>query len=104
MPIFAITLKEPNPEVVELITKEYPDCYQLSDTVFLVSQNTVSETIAKTVGIKGEDRIESALGAVFRLNGAYAGYASRSLWEWLGEMEKRNFPIKNSGYAIQVLF
>ena len=48
----------------------------------------LTQEVAVRAGIKGEDRIEDASGVVFRLNGAYAGFAARSLWEWLGQAEE----------------
>ncbi len=85
--LFVIVLEKPNSEVANLIKERYPECYEFSDTVFLISQDSLTETIAQEVKIKGDDRIEAATGAVFKLNGAYAGYASRSLWEWLEKTE-----------------
>ena len=88
MSIFAIILKERNEEVTNLIEESYPDNYPLSDSVFLVSRDTLADKIAKEIKIKGDDRIEDALGVVFKLSGAYAGYASRALWEWLDKVEE----------------
>ena len=85
---FVIVLDEPNNEVADLVKKTYSECYQFSDTVFLISQNSLAETVAQEIRIKGDNRIQTAIGAVFKLNGAYAGYAPRSLWEWLDKMEK----------------
>ena len=86
--LFVVVLDEPNDEVAGLIKEKYSECYEFSDTVFLVSQDSLAETIAQEIKIKGENRLQTAIGAVFKLNGAYAGYASRSLWEWLEKMEK----------------
>ena len=88
--LFVIVLEKPNSEVANLIKERYSECYEFSDTVFLISQDSLTETIAQEVKIKGDDRIEAATGTVFKLNGAYAGYASRSLWEWLEKAEKSN--------------
>ncbi len=53
MRIFAIVLSRSNSEVSERIKRNYPDSYQISDTTFLVSKNTLAKTIAEAVGIKG---------------------------------------------------
>ena len=87
MSLFAIILEAPNPEVEKLVRESYPNHYPFSETVFLISQDTLAETVAQTVGIKGDNRIEVATGAIFKLSGAYAGYASRALWEWLEKVE-----------------
>ena len=88
MTLYAIVLTEPNAEIYARIKSKYTtdrELYdRLSDTFYLVrSDGIYSEDIAVGVGIKGDNRIESANGAVFKLNGAYAGYAPQTLWEWL---------------------
>ena len=85
MTIHAIVLTEPNTEVETRIRDKYTgrEFYKLNDTFYMVRSDGISEEVAVNVGIKGDDRIESATGAVFKLNGAYAGYAQKSLWEWL---------------------
>ena len=57
----------------------------MADNLVLVASDDIAEQVAQKVGIKGENRIEGVTGAVFKLNGAYAGFASRALWEWLTE-------------------
>ena len=86
--VFAIVLNDPNEAVAERISAKYPGAFKLSDTFFLVSGKTISAHIAAAVGIKGVDRIEDVLGVVFKLNDSYSGYNSRSLWEWLNQVEK----------------
>ncbi len=83
MALHNIVLQDENDEVVKRIEKEYPNNHAVSSTSFLVRTDEISEKVAIKVGIKGDDRINDASGVVFRLNGAYSGYASRALWEWL---------------------
>lgn len=89
MCMFAVILNEANQKAAERIAESYPAYYRFSDTVFLVSDDALAETVSASVGIKGDDRIDEAGGVVFRLNGAYAGYTKRVLWEWLSEAEGR---------------
>ncbi len=89
MSVFAIVLKKANAQVTEQIAKAYPEHYQYSNTFFLVESDTLAESFAVSVGIKGEHQIESASGAVFELTQAYSGYTTRSLWDWLSRTEDR---------------
>ena len=89
MRTFAIVLNEANPDVAERIKGEYPDHYRITDTLFLIADDTIAEKVATAVGIKGDDRIENARGVVFKLNSAYSGYSSRSLWDWLTAAEEK---------------
>ena len=89
MRTFAVALNETNPDVAERIEGKYPDHYRITDTLFLIADDTIAERVATAVGIKGDDRIESAAGVVFKLNGAYSGYSSRSLWDWLTLAEEK---------------
>ena len=89
MCMFAVILNEANQKAAERIAESYPAYYRFSDTVFLVSDDALAETVSASVGIKGDDRIDEAGGVVFHLNGAYAGYTKRVLWEWLSEAEGR---------------
>ena len=83
MSIHAIVLSEANAEVSKRIEAQYPQHYALNNTFFLVRSDEITEKVAIDVGIKGDERTEDALGVVFKLNGTYAGYASRALWDWL---------------------
>ena len=87
MRVFAVLLDEPSQNAVQRLNDAYPEnTYQVTDTSFLVRTSDLAEDIAVSAGIKGSDRIAS--GVVFKLNRAYAGYSSRALWEWLGEVEE----------------
>ena len=85
MQVHAIVLSEENAEVSERIKEKYPKHYQLNSTFFLVRSDQITENVAIEIGIKGDDRINDALGVIFKLNGAFSGYASRALWDWLDE-------------------
>ena len=87
MLVFAVFLNEENSGVVDRLKEAYPDHYRMAETFFLVASDTIAEEIAITVGIKGDNRVESARGVVFKLNDAYAGYTGRALWEWLRKIE-----------------
>lgn len=88
MAIYAIVLTETTDEIVSRIQKKFPHCYQLMDkTVFLLRSEDVSGNVATSIGLKGDEQIDEAAGAVLKLNGAYSGYADASLWEWLEEGE-----------------
>ena len=86
MRVFAVLLDQPSQDAVQRLNDAYPEnTYQVTDTSLLVRTSDLAEDIAVSAGIKG-DRI--APGVVFKLNGSYAGYSSRALWEWLGEVEE----------------
>ncbi|WP_423906331.1 hypothetical protein [Candidatus Spongiihabitans sp.] len=87
MAIHAIILQNENSEVAERIAEHYRFNYPVNEKCFLVHTDDISEKVADTVGFGGENKIENAVGAVFKLNGTYSGFASSGLWEWL-EMEK----------------
>lgn len=94
MSIHIVLLTEPNDDVAARIKEKYPDCHQVTDAGFLVQTREITQDVAVNAGIKGDDRVEEATGVVFKLNGAYSGYAPRALWEWLGqaeEAERRRF-------------
>lgn len=83
--IFAVALDRPaSTEFIERINASYPKCYQYTDQLFIVQDDNIPEVIAQTVGIKvDEDTERLATGVVFRLEGAYSGYTTRALWDWL---------------------
>ena len=88
MAVHMIVLSRPNDAVASRIQETYPDNYKITQTCCLVQSKDITQKIAVTVGIKGENRIDNATGAVFKLNGAYSGFASRALWEWLDQAEE----------------
>lgn len=90
MAIFAIILEEPNTDVRGRIQAQYPGHFEYSQTFFLIESDKLSENIAVEVGIKGDSRFEKSSGFVLKLERyTYSGYTTRSLWEWLGEVEKK---------------
>lgn len=80
---FAVMLREPDTRTLDNLNREYDsvNVYRLNDVTFLVRTKRLAEDVSVAAGIKGEDRFVS--GVVFKLNRSYAGYTSRSLWEWL---------------------
>lgn len=88
MSVFAIVLDEANPEAAARIEAEFPDCFRMSETMFLVASQSIADRIARAVGIKGDadERIQG--GVVFRLSRHYSGYTSRALWDWLEHAEE----------------
>ena len=89
MAVFAVVLNGANEEVKQHLEQEYPDYFQFTDTFFLVQSNGIAESVAIAAGLKGDDRIEAARGAVFKLNRSYSGFTVRSLWDWLTQAEER---------------
>ena len=83
--IFCVVLGSPNEKVSERI-QAYRN-YPISDRSYLLSSSEISGEIAKVIGLQGDDRIDDALGIVFKLNGAYSGYFTKSVWEWLSNEE-----------------
>ena len=83
MTIHVICLEKENAEATKRIGESYPASHSISSTSFLVRTDDVSDKVAANVGIKGDNRSEEAVGVVLKLNGAYAGFASSSIWEWL---------------------
>ena len=88
MNTFAVMIREPaapTAEVRSRLEDEYgvDNVYRFNTTTFLVRTKRIAEHVARTAGIKGEERL--APGVVFKLNRAYAGFTARSLWEWLSE-------------------
>ena len=85
MRLFAVILNSPNEDVEARLREVYPNLYEMGSGAYLVSGDELTENVAIKAGLKGDDRIENARGAVFRLNGAYSGYTATSLWEWLSD-------------------
>ena len=83
MPQFLIIFDEPSAEAEARLQEHYPDHYSYhSDApVYLVRNDGISEQIAKTVGMSGDDKIVT--GVVFKLNSAFSGYTNGAIWEWL---------------------
>ena len=88
MSIHIVLLTKRNADVAARIQTAYPGHHQVTDTCYLMQSQQITQDVAINVGIKGQNRVEGAVGVVFKLNGAYSGYASRALWEWLGQAEE----------------
>ncbi len=88
MSIHVILLAASNKEVASRIMEQYPGSHEFSDTCYFVQTRDITRDVAQAVGVKGENRAEDASGAVFKLNGAYSGFTSRALWEWLSQAEE----------------
>ncbi len=74
-----------------LLKKRYEkNAYKIKDGVVLVASNDLSSEIADYSSISKE-KDDGVRGAVFKLNGSYAGYAQGSLWEWLEKAEELEF-------------
>jgi len=73
---------------ISLLQNRYgKNVYQMKDGVMLVASNDLSSQISDYSSISGDNDDEAVRGAVFKLNGSYAGYAPGSLWEWLETIE-----------------
>lgn len=85
--IFAVVLDKPNADVEARIRKEYANIYRYTDLFYLVPVDASVQTrdVAVVAGIKGTNR--DATGVVFKLNAAYSGYTSKTLWEWMSDVE-----------------
>ena len=89
MTVFAVVLNEPNAEVERRLDSSYPGFFRFSDTFYLAQTDDIADSVAARIGIKGDERIEAARGVVFKLNRSYAGFTTRSLWDWLSRAEER---------------
>lgn len=80
--LFLVILNEKSEETEKKIKTFYPRSYhQFSDTVFLISADTLTRSIAVNTGVRDKD--SGSNGVVFKLEGSYSGLADPSLWEWL---------------------
>lgn len=83
MSVFALILQAEDPEITKRIRDNFQKHHQVSPTVFVVVSEDLSEKVAISAGIKGEDRASETGGVVFKLHSSYSGYAHPSIWEWL---------------------
>ncbi|MYA65431.1 MAG: hypothetical protein F4139_14210 [Gemmatimonadetes bacterium] len=88
MNAFAVMIQDPEAPTYDRLNQKYDpaNVYRVNKMTFLVRTKQLAEDVSVVAGIKGDERFVS--GVVFKLNRYYAGYASRSLWEWLQEDEK----------------
>ena len=82
---FIIVLQEGKHSEVEekLQMKDIP-YHSISNKAILVSYEGLSSELKEISGISDG---KTASGAIFGLTGAYSGFASRDLWEWLNKYE-----------------
>lgn len=78
---FAVVLTDGLPLAEETIKRHYDESIQLTDDVFLISEDTNVVDILDTLGLPEED--SPLKGIVFSLNGSYGGRALTSVWNWL---------------------
>lgn len=84
MNVFMIVFTDPSTKAVAHLRSSFPNLYEMvPDTVCLVRSDELSSDVAAKAGIKSKPQV--ARGAVFKLNHAYSGFTSKSLWEWLGD-------------------
>lgn len=81
MALHVIMLEKEHAGVVGRIAEHYPKNYSVSDVLFLVRTEDISSKVAANIGLDGE--VKDAADAVLKLNGAYSGFASSALWEWI---------------------
>ena len=72
-------------QVIEKLKERYPDryAYHEQERLVFIRTDDISEEISMQIGFKGENKIEGASGAVFKMNANYAGYTNGGIWEWL---------------------
>ena len=85
--MFAVALDSGDRNVEAQLKSSYDKVLAYTNSLFLVAgdDNTLTEDVAVAAGIKGDARQRN--GVVFRLNGTYAGYTKRTLWEWLQDVQ-----------------
>ena len=86
MSVFLVALQKENEEVSAKIKELYPNSYTISNTLFLVSDNTITRDLANWVGVRDNHKEN---GVVFKLEGSYAGRFTPHLWEWLKKEEEQ---------------
>ena len=85
--VFAVVLNAPESSVKRRLDSEYANVHQHTDTFLLVPVDVgvTAQEVAIAAGIKGKNR--DIAGVVFKLNAAYSGYTTKTLWEWLSDVE-----------------
>lgn len=91
MAVFVVVSNEEfSNRFVQRVEQLYPLSYRYAENVFFIEDENIPETIATRLGIKVEEGNEEsrlAMGAVFGLDGSYAGWTSKALWDWLRRRE-----------------
>lgn len=84
-----IYLREPNPRVLDVIRKEWPDDQhrvELSDALILIKHSNGGKSVYELIQEKMDNPDPPFRALIVRVGRAH-GYESASLWEWLNERE-----------------
>ena len=90
MAVFAVHLGGDTTAAKSRISTNYPGTkhLELESNLYLIHADSIAETVAVNLGIKGDNRIEGLTGIVFKLNSEYAGFTYRAIWSWLSDTER----------------
>lgn len=81
MAIFAVLADKPNADLALKIRTLYPtDFYALTDSQWLVSADTIPQTLAEQLDVRA-GKYGSVI--VIRTTGSAAGWHTKTVWEWL---------------------
>lgn len=82
MNIFVVFLSGTDSEAQAANLREkYPNHYELTNRVFLVSSDSLPDEVARNLSLDGTK--PSATGIVFKMNKSFMGYHDQSVWNWL---------------------
>ncbi len=85
--IYAVVFTSEAEKGSSLLKKSYKDHFKIHDGVVLVASEDLSSQIARASGLTKTQKEKGIRGAVFKLSGAYTGFAPSALWEWLEVVE-----------------
>lgn len=87
--LFAVVFTTGAEKGVENVLDQYRKrkSFQLADNIVIVASDELSSEIAEAASLTQGGNEQGITGAVFKLNGAYAGYARGDLWEWIEKVE-----------------
>ena len=87
--LFAVVFTTGADKGVETVLGQYrkKKSFQLSENIVIVASDELSSEIAKAASLSQGGNQQGITGAVFKLNGSYAGYARGDLWEWIERAE-----------------
>ena len=94
--LFVVVLTDNKEQGVERLKRFYGDdadtriYTELGSNVVMISDDTRVHRIADRAGITEGHSDLGISGAVFKLNGSMAGYASSEFWEWIDRVERRS--------------
>ncbi len=84
MSVFVVHFSSPTvEEPIRRLQTRFPGTghHKLSERTYLVRADTLAQTLAEDLEIRGSDA--GRTGVVFKLNATYAGFDSSAIWEWL---------------------